>query len=110
MTATNISRRDALRTLSAAAVVASTRGSLAAANETLFKIWLAEWALYKTIFGKKLDHLDFPATAKKEFGIDAVEYVNQFFMDKAKDQKYLAELKKRCDDHGVKSLLIMCDN
>jgi sugar phosphate isomerase/epimerase len=30
-------------------------------------------------------------------------------MDKAKDEEYLAELKKRCDDEGVKSLLIMCD-
>ena len=35
--------------------------------------------------------------------------VNQFFKDKAKDQTYLAELKKRADDQGVKSLLIMCD-
>ena len=27
-----------------------------------------------------------------EAAIDAVEYVNQFFMDKAKDQAYLAEM------------------
>ena len=31
------------------------------------------------------DNLDFPVVAKNDFGIDAVEYVNQFFKDKAKD-------------------------
>ena len=30
-------------------------------------------------------------------------------MDKAKDAKYLGEMKKRAADQGVKSLLIMCD-
>jgi sugar phosphate isomerase/epimerase len=75
-----------------------------------FSISLAEWSLHKALFAKKLDHLDFAKVAKNDFGIDAVEYVNQFFMDKAKDQKYLAEMKKRCDDLGVRSALIMCDD
>lgn len=76
----------------------------------LFKISLAEWSLNKAILREKsLDHLDFAKVAKTEFDIDAVEYVNQMFFDKAKDQKYLAEMKKRCDDLGVRSLLIMCD-
>jgi L-ribulose-5-phosphate 3-epimerase len=74
-----------------------------------FKISLAEWSLHRAILReKKLDHLDFAKTAK-EFGIDAVEYVNQMFKDKAKDEKYIGEMKKRCDDLGVKSMLIMCD-
>jgi sugar phosphate isomerase/epimerase len=46
---------------------------------------------------------------KKEFGINAVEYVNTFFKDKAKDTAYLNELLKRCSDNGVKNHLIMCD-
>jgi sugar phosphate isomerase/epimerase len=33
----------------------------------------------------------------------------QFFMDKAEDRQWLTELKMRCDDNGVRSLLIMCD-
>jgi sugar phosphate isomerase/epimerase len=74
-----------------------------------FKISLAEWSLNKSIFGNKLTNLDFPAKAKNDFGISAVEYVNQFFKDKANDQGYLSELKKRCDDNGVTSVLIMCD-
>ena len=72
-------------------------------------ISLAEWSLNRALFGKKMTNLDFPVVARKDFGIDVVEYVNQFFMDKAEDQAYLADLKKRCDDNGVKSGLIMCD-
>lgn len=56
-----------------------------------------------------MDNLDFAAKAKKDFGIEAVEYVNQFFKDKAKDKKYLAEMKKRAKGSGVKGLLIMID-
>jgi sugar phosphate isomerase/epimerase len=74
-----------------------------------FEISLAEWSLNKQLFSGKLDNLDFPAKAKNDFGVDAVEYVNQFFKDKAKDQAYLTELKNRCNDIGVTSVLIMCD-
>ena len=74
-----------------------------------FKISLAEWSLNQTLYGNKLTNLEFPAKARNDFGISAVEYVNQFFFDKAKDQSYLNELKKRCDDNGVTSVLIMVD-
>ncbi len=77
-----------------------------------FKISLAQWSLNRRLFGKaepKMDNLDFAKEARS-FGIEAVEYVNQFFMDKAKDTKYLTEMKKRAKDNGVKSLLIMCDS
>lgn len=78
-------------------------------KELFFKISLAEWSFHQALFSGKLSHLDFPVKAKTDFGIEAVEYVNQFFMDKAKDKGYLADLKKRCSDHGVRSVLIMCD-
>ena len=74
-----------------------------------FKISLAEWSLHKTIFGGKLDNLDFPKAARREFGIEAVEYVNQFFKDKAGDSDYIAELAKRAADEGVTNVLVMCD-
>ena len=45
----------------------------------------------------------------RELGIGGVEYVNQFFKDKARDENYLAELKKICKNEGVTSVLIMCD-
>ncbi len=75
-----------------------------------FKISLAEWSLHKTIFDdKKLDNLDFAATARNKYGIEAIEYVNQMFKDKAKDSAYLAELNKRASDNGVFQNLIMID-
>jgi L-ribulose-5-phosphate 3-epimerase len=79
-------------------------------NPKLFKISLAEWSLHRTLQSGKIDHLDFCKVAKNDFGLDAVEYVNSFFFDKAQDQSYLKEMKQRADDLGVKSLLIMCDN
>lgn len=82
---------------------------LAAETTKPFEISLAQWSLNRTLFANKLDPLDFALTAKRDFGISAVEYVNQFFKDKAKDQKWLGELKKRAADNGVRSLLIMCD-
>ena len=75
----------------------------------LFDISLAQWSLHKKLQGGEMDNLDFAKVAKEEFGIGAIEYVNQFFKDKAKDEKYLGEMMKRCDDHGVKALLIMID-
>lgn len=121
-----MNRQEFLRSLGVATLGASFSASFLAAcgqktttdNSTVvttnpgtmfFKISLAEWSLHKALQAKEFENLDFPVKARNEFGISAVEYVNQFFKDKAKDEKYLAELKKRCDDNGVTSVLIMVD-
>jgi sugar phosphate isomerase/epimerase len=77
-----------------------------------FRLSLAEWSLHKRYFASgnvSKANLGFPKDAKEEFGIEAVEYVNQFFKDKATDSEYLAELKKRAGDLGVTNVLIMID-
>ncbi|WP_373512908.1 sugar phosphate isomerase/epimerase family protein, partial [Persicitalea sp.] len=56
-----------------------------------------------------ITNLDFPEIARKEFDIGIVEYVNQFFKDKAKDTSYLNELLQRCKDNDIKNHLIMID-
>ena len=61
-----------------------------------FEISLAEWSLHRTLRRGDLTNLQFPQKARS-MGISAVEYVNSFFKAKAKDDKYLAELKRRCD-------------
>lgn len=76
---------------------------------SLFPISLAQWSLHKMLFAKELDNLDFAAFTKDQFGIEAVEYVNAFFKDKALDVAYLTDMKTRAEDKGVKSLLIMVD-
>jgi L-ribulose-5-phosphate 3-epimerase len=77
-----------------------------------FKISLAQWSLNKRFLkragAEPLDHLEFAQVARS-LGIDGIEYVNQMFKTKAKDQAYLAEMKQRASSEGVKSLLIMCD-
>ena len=79
-------------------------------NQMPFKISLAEWSLHRTLNNKEIANLDHAAIAENNFGIKAIEYVNSFFFNHANDKTYLTEMKNRADDHGVKSLLIMCDN
>ncbi|MCY3930509.1 MAG: twin-arginine translocation signal domain-containing protein, partial [Acidobacteria bacterium] len=75
----------------------------AAAAEPFYRISLAEWSYFRELFGPglsalgdgsfrddpsvlyqgELDHLDFPARARSH-GIEAVEYVNTFFFDRAR--------------------------
>jgi sugar phosphate isomerase/epimerase len=74
-----------------------------------FKISLAEWSLHRALRSGKLDNLDFPKVAREQYGIEGVEYVNQFFKDKAHDSVYLKDLKKRAADNGVTNVLIMID-
>jgi len=78
-------------------------------KKLFFEISLAEWSLHKSLTTGKMTNLDFPVRAKKEFGINVVEYVDQFFKDKANDKTYLKELLQICTDNGVKNHLIMID-
>jgi L-ribulose-5-phosphate 3-epimerase len=103
-------RRFLVMTAAATGILPLLSAAETGPKQPPFKISLAEWSLHTAIFGGKVDNLDFAKIAKNEFGIEAVEYVNQFFKDKAKDQKYLDELKMRAADQGVKTLLIMIDN
>ena len=80
-----------------------------AAADPLYKISLAEWSINKPLFAGKLQHLDIAKIAKG-LGIDAIEYVNQFFKDKGKDAAYLQEMNTRARGEGVTQVLIMVDN
>lgn len=103
-------RRDFLQTtVGAVALTPFSRVLAAAQPAPLFKISLAQWSLHRTLRAKEIDHLDFARVAKRDFGIEAIEYVNSFFKDKARDAAYLAEMNKRAADEGVTQYLIMCD-
>jgi sugar phosphate isomerase/epimerase len=109
-------RRDFLKKSAAIASGVSIMGlsgtSLhgSSSKDSLFKISLAEWSLNKSMRNGEVDHLDFAKIAKKNFDIDAIEYVNQLFADKTGgSNNYIKEMKNIADGEGVKSLLIMCD-
>ena len=87
----------------------SSKAAASSSSPFFYEISLAEWSLHKALFANKITNLDFPGIAKKQYGISVVEYVNQFFKDKANDTKYLGELLTRCKDNGVTNHLIMCD-
>jgi sugar phosphate isomerase/epimerase len=79
------------------------------AERDLFRISLAQWSLNRAIRAGDLDPLAFPRVARAEFGIHAVEYVNQFYLRRVGDVGYFARLRRVADGEGVANLLIMCD-
>lgn len=117
-------RRDALQFLGLASIAALAPSALGAFARTSMPadpirnpISLAQWSLHRR-FGlckpeerpaKIDDPMDFAKISKSEFGISRLEYVNSFYRPRIGEKTLAAELKKRADDHGVTSLLIMCD-
>jgi len=104
----SVNRRDFLARASGAVAGLSLDYPLGRKAEP-FKISLAQWSLHTALQTKQLDHLDFAKVARTEFDLGAIEYVNSFFKDKAKDPAYLAEMNRRAKDYGVYQHLIMCD-
>jgi sugar phosphate isomerase/epimerase len=74
-----------------------------------FRISLAQWSFHKALFAKQMDHLDFARVARRDYGIEAIEYVNIFFKERAADAAYLAEMNTRAKGEGVYQHLIMVD-
>ena len=126
----DFTRREFLGAVSAAGLAprAFKASEQPSVSEPLYRISLAQWSLNQTIFGPRGDNfmsllrtdpdavlrgtlspLDFARTARRDYDINAIEYVNQFFFGHARDASYLRDLKQRADDEGVRSLLIMCD-
>ena len=106
-----MNRRDFIKSAVTAGVGLALPIGLSCENKKMeFKISLAEWSLHRMLYSGELDHLDFCVIAREEFNLDAIEYVNSFFFDKAEDLGYLKEMKNRANDQGISSLLIMCDN
>lgn len=105
-------RRRFLHLVTAASAAAATGSILRAqtrpADPPWFKISLAQWSLNREFFGGQLDALDFARIAKRDYGLAAIEYVNQFYRDKVTPAT-LAELKTRSEGEGVRNVLIMCD-
>lgn len=76
-------------------------------KKNFFKISLAQWSLHNALFSGKITNLDFPVYTKKNFDIEAVEYVSTFFMGTSTD--YLNQLLTITRNEGVANVLIMVD-
>lgn len=77
-------------------------------HDTWFDISLAQWSDNKDYWSGKKDKMRFAEITKREYGINAVEYVNQFYME-GFSPAVTAELKRVSDGEGVTNVLIMCD-
>jgi len=88
--------------LAAAAAALGTRtlsadhhksGHQSHAADTWFDISLAQWSLNKAFWSGARDKMRFAEITKREFGVNAVEYVNQFYLE-GFNQSVTKELKK----------------
>jgi sugar phosphate isomerase/epimerase len=106
-----LTRRQFLQTTSVATAAVATADlsfALHAPEKGRFAISLAEWSLHKALFKKEITNLDFARLARG-YGVTGLEYVNQFFKDKARDTTYLADVRTRAAGEGLKNVLIMID-
>jgi L-ribulose-5-phosphate 3-epimerase len=71
-------------------------------------ISLAQWALVDEIRAGKWKTLDFPSIARKDFGLNGIEFVNTLF--ESPTEGYLKRLMKNAEDNNVKMVLIMVDD
>lgn len=63
---------------------------------------LAEWSIHRALETGELKAEDFASIAKNDFGIEAVEYVNSFYKDRATDTMFWEMMRSRSDSIGVK--------
>lgn len=106
-------RRDFLRRLAGGtSLTLLPTLSGAAADEPAatpwFQISLAQWSLHRAFFSGRAVAINFAVMARRDFGIGAIEYVNQFYRD-AMGPRLVAELVRRSRGEGVRNVLIMCD-
>jgi len=110
----NMDRRDWMfRTLGAglavsAAHLGSARASQAHPRPAKDAISLATWSLVRSFRAGVWKLTDVAAICHKDFGIDGIEYVNQFFENPV--EPYLKRLNKAAADNGVRNVLIMVDD
>jgi L-ribulose-5-phosphate 3-epimerase len=106
------SRREFLKSVAASSVLLAARvpgyAQPLRAKAPWFKISLAQWSLHRAFFARELDPLDFARVAKREYGVHAIEYVNQFYRNTL-SPRTIATLKERAEGEGVRNVLIMCD-
>ncbi len=106
------SRRTFIKKTTLAAAAISMPSFYAFKNKlenNMPKISLAQWSLNRAFFSKELNPVQFANLAKNDYGISAIEYVNQFYIDTATDEKFWNEMTTRASDVGVQSLIMMVD-
>ena len=73
------------------------------------KLSLAQWSLHRSLETGEVRAENFASVARNDYGLEAVEYVNSFYAAHGEDIRFWEEMRRRAENEGVKSLLIMVD-
>ncbi len=104
----SLPRREFLRGAASAAAVAALPARLRAAAAHGLTIGLSQYSLKGLFAAKTLDPLDYPAFARREFGLTALDlWEGGLPADRLDDDRYLADLRKRASDAGTHLFLLM---
>jgi len=82
--------------------------AVSAAHQAQDRISLAQWSFNRSFRAGVWKNLDMPRIVREKAGLDALEFVNQFFENPTLG--YLRRLKKSLADAGVTPVLIMVDD
>jgi len=102
-------KKTALGATAASLMPLSTHATISAPI-SMPKISLAQWSLHRALEKGLVQAVDFAQIAQNTYGINAVEYVNQFYVSMVHSEKFWSQMKQNAENEGVKSLLIMVDN
>lgn len=101
-------RREFLLRAASAAAVAALPVRLRAAAAHGLTLGLSQYSLKGLFAAKTLDPLDYPAFARREFGIAELDlWEGGLPADRLDDERYLADLRKRAADAGTNLFLLM---
>ncbi len=89
-------------------LAAAAAAQTATALQPRDRISLAQWSFNRSFRAGVWKNLDMPRIVREKAGLDALEFVNQFFENPTLG--YLRRLKKSLADAGVTPVLIMVDD
>lgn len=87
---------------------ATVRSTLAHPRPEKNAISLATWSIVQSFHAGIWKLEDVPRICREDFGIDGIEYVNQFFENPM--EGYLKKLNSEAEKYGVRNVLIMVDD
>lgn len=103
----SITRRNFIH-LSALAAAATPLVSSVAASAHRMTVGLSQYSLRALFASKQLDPFDYPAFAKKEFGLASLDlWEGGLPAERLDDDEYLGGLKQRANDAGTHLFLLM---
>jgi len=103
-----LTRGDFIRRAAIAATAISSVPCWAAASSHKITIGLSQYSLRALFASRQLDPLDYPAFARKEFGITELDlWEGGLPAERLDDEKYLGDMKRRASDAGTHLFLLM---